>query len=227
MAANVVDMSSAEATGGYPCESVIREMTTTIAERMPYFHRIALRRVGNEADAEDALQDAFLSAYKYLGQFKGEARMSTWLTTIVINSALMKLRRRPRYPHLPIDGQDGEQEDHTFVQFLTDARPGPEELCRRWELAEKIITLSARLSPTLRRTFELRDVEGLTIRETAVILGVKDSTVKARVARARARLREWIEENSAGERVRRQKVTAVNPPTRENCPLSHTAQDVA
>jgi RNA polymerase sigma-70 factor (ECF subfamily) len=171
----------------------IQEITDIISRRMPFFHRMALRHLGNMADAEDAVQDAILSAYKHLDQFKGEAQMSTWLGTIVINSARTLVRRRPRHLHISLDGQDGEMDLH---QYLSDRRPGPEELCRRWELRHRLAQLSTSLSPTVRKTFQLREVEGLSIRETAEILGVERRVVKTRSATARAKLRRLAQKNS-------------------------------
>src|SRR4029077_12144853 len=86
-----------------------REMQDVLSRCLPSFYRRAYRHLGNAADAEDAVQDALLSAYKHLDQFKGQARMSTWLTTIVTNSARMQLRRRPRQAHLSLDEQFAEE----------------------------------------------------------------------------------------------------------------------
>ena len=175
----------------------IQELTEVIARRSPLFYARALRQLGNEADAEDAVQDAFLSAYTHLNQFKGQAQMSTWLTTIVINSARMKARQRPRQLHIPLDQQDQEQGYPTLAERLSDHQPGPEEICRRQELAEILDRLSARLSPALRTTFQLRELDGLSTREAAHALGVPAGTVKARVARARRQLKS-LAQNSLG-----------------------------
>ncbi len=86
-----------------------REMQDVLSRSLPSFYRKAYRQLGNAADAEDAVQDALLSAYKHLDQFKGQAQMSTWLTAIVINSARMQLRRRPRQIHLSLDERFGEE----------------------------------------------------------------------------------------------------------------------
>lgn len=170
----------------------IQQLTNLITSRLPSFTRIALRLLGNVADAEDAVQDAFLSAYTHLHQFKGQAQMSTWLTTIVINAARMKVRRRPRQLHIPLE-QDREQDRHSLSEMLSDRRPGPEEICRRWELTERLAQVSARLSPALRGTFQLREVDGLSIRETAQTQGIPHGTVKARVARARKKLKHLLQ----------------------------------
>lgn len=177
-----------------------QELTNIIASRLSYFHRIALHRLGNVADAEDAVQDAFLSAYTHLDQFKGQASMSTWLNKIVINSARMKVRGRPRQLHIPLDAQQGILHNRPLVETLSDARPGPEETCRRREFRERLAQLSTRLSPSMRRTFQLHAVEGLSIRETARLLGITDGAAKARVSRARGRLRRLASGRDIRER---------------------------
>jgi len=165
-----------------------QELTILVLRRLTYFRRIALRRLGSVADAEDAVQDAFLHAYTHLGQFKGEARMSTWLTTIVINSVRMKLRSRPRSLYIPLDSRD-RQNVRRLDETLPDSRPTPEEAFRREEFKGCLIQLLTRLSPSLRRAFQLHALEGLSIRETARRLGIRAGAVKVRVSRARARLR--------------------------------------
>src|SRR5271168_5415589 len=89
-------------------ETRTREMREGLSRCLPSFYRNAYRHLGNAADAEDAVQDALLSAYKHLDQFQGQAQMSTWLTAIVTNSARMKLRRRPRLTNLSLDERFGE-----------------------------------------------------------------------------------------------------------------------
>lgn len=173
-------------------QSHVEEFADVVRRRLPGFHQQALRRLGNAADAEDAVQDALLSAYTHLHQFKGRAQMSTWLTAIVINSARMKLRRRPRQLHIPLDRQDGGQKRLALAETLSDHRPNPEEIRRKREFQERITQCSTRLSPSLRRTFQLRDVDGLSIREAAKIMEVPHGTVKARLARARANLEQKL-----------------------------------
>lgn len=168
----------------------IRELTDLIASHSPRFRRIALAHLGDVADAEDAVQDALLAALTHVDQFRGQAKMSTWLTAIVINSARMKLRRRFGRVYLALDETNGQ--DFTLAEMLSDTRPGPEEAYRKREIAEKLGQATSRLSPTLLRTFQLRDVYGLNIRETADLLGVPTGTVKARLARARMKLRKAI-----------------------------------
>ena len=168
----------------------VRELTDVIASHSPRFRRIALAHLGDVAEAEDAVQDALLAAFTHVDQFRGQAKMSTWLTAIVINSARMKLRRRFGRVYLALDQTDGQ--DFTLAEMLSDTWPGPEEAYRKREVAEKLAQATSRLSPTLLRTFQLRDVYGLNIRETAQLLGVPPGTVKARLARARTKLRDAI-----------------------------------
>jgi RNA polymerase sigma factor (sigma-70 family) len=108
-------------------EQEIQQLTNIFACRLLSLTRIAGRVVGNAADAEDAVQDAFLSAYTHLDQFKEQAKMSTWLTTIVINSARMKVRARPRQVHIPLDQEDREQDYAPLSEAQPDRRPTPEE----------------------------------------------------------------------------------------------------
>jgi RNA polymerase sigma-70 factor (ECF subfamily) len=164
------------------------------------FCRSAFRYLGNAADAEDAVQDALLSAYKHLSEFSWQARISTWLSAIVINSARMQLRRRSRQPQVPLDEQSPEQESHALCDRLADRGQTPEEACRGAELAEHVHRLLRQLSPTMRRAFQLRELDGLTIRETANVLGVAEGTVKAQLARARAKLR-FLMRKSLGGRI--------------------------
>jgi RNA polymerase sigma-70 factor, ECF subfamily len=171
-----------------------REMAVALSRYLPSFYRHAFRYLGNVADAEDAVQDALLSAHKHVGQFRGEARMSTWLTSIVINSARMQLRRRPRQTHVSLDEHPGP-ETYALSELLPDHRPSPAEQCLRSDLADTVVQLARQLSPTLRRAFQLRHLDGLTIREMTDILGVAEGTVKARVARARAKLRQLVRKN--------------------------------
>jgi len=169
-----------------------QEMQDVLSRYRPYFYRTAYRQLNNAADAEDAVQDAFLSAYKHLDQFKGQAQMSTWLTTIVMNCARMQLRRRSRQSLLSLDDQFGEESDYSLLEGLADDRPGPEVECQRCELRGYLVQFVEQLSPCLRQAFQLRDLDGLTIREAAHILGVPDGTVKAQLARARAKLKRFM-----------------------------------
>jgi RNA polymerase sigma-70 factor (ECF subfamily) len=171
-----------------PREEQTLELEDIVSRHLPTFHRRAYRYLGNAADAEDAVQDALLSAYKHLDQFRGQSQISTWLTAIVSNSARMQLRRRPRYLHLSLDEPIGEEQEYTMSEQLAAHGPSPEDECRRSELRAHLRELLPQLSPPLRKTFQLRELDGLTTGETANLLGVADGTVKAQLARARGKL---------------------------------------
>jgi RNA polymerase sigma-70 factor, ECF subfamily len=173
-------------------QSAARELQKVLALRLPSFYRCAFRLLGNAADAEDAVQEALLAAYKHLHQFRGQSQMSTWLTTIVSNCARMQLRKRPRQIHLPLDEQIGEEQRYFIRQRLADPTPSPEDEFRNSELTARLRKCTALLSPTLRRTFQLRVMDGLSIFETARILGLPHGTVKAQLARARAKLAQHM-----------------------------------
>jgi RNA polymerase sigma-70 factor (ECF subfamily) len=144
--------------------------------------------LGNQVDAEDAVQDALLAAYKHLNQFRGDAQLSTWLITIVINCARMHLRKRSRYIHVSLDSRIEEEREYSLSDILVDRRPNPEDECRWSTLNARLMKSAAQLSPILRKTFYLRFVDHLSISETARVLGVPTGTVKAQTARARAKL---------------------------------------
>jgi RNA polymerase sigma-70 factor, ECF subfamily len=180
-----------------------------LSSGLPSLYRGAYRLLGNAADAEDAVQDALLAAYTHLDQFRGQAKMSTWLSAIVHNAARMQLRKRLRHAQVPLDEQAAEVVEHPLSQRLVDRRPGPEDQYRDTELGKRLAHFQAQLTPTLRRAFQLRDVDGLSIRETAQILGVPHGTVKAQLARARRRLKDSMR-RTLRSRIR----TLTNPPVR-------------
>jgi RNA polymerase sigma-70 factor, ECF subfamily len=182
------------------------KLQNVLSLRLPSFYRCAFRLLGNAADAEDAVQEALLAAYKHINQFRGQSQISTWLTTIVRNCALMQLRKRPRQIHLPLDERFGEEQPRSLWDVLADERPSPEDECRTSELTTRLRQCTALLSPTLRRTFQLRVVEGLSILETARILGVPHGTVKAQLARARAKLSRHMRPVLASGRRRPQRL---------------------
>jgi RNA polymerase sigma-70 factor (ECF subfamily) len=169
-------------------QSAARELQDVLSLRLPSFYRCAFRLLGNAADAEDAVQEALLAAYKHINQFRGQSQISTWLTAIVRNCALMQLRKRQRQIHFPLDKERRNETPRFLWEGLADERPSPEEELRNFELRSRLRKATALLSPTLRRTFQLRVVDGLSIAQTAQILGVPHGTVKAQMARARAKL---------------------------------------
>ena len=116
----------------------IVEMQDVLSRCLPSFYRKAYRHLGNAADAEDAVQDALLSAYKHLDQFKGQSQMSTWLTAIVINCARMHLRKRPRQTHLSLDERFGEDQEYSLSERLAHSGPSPEDQCRNSEMDRRL-----------------------------------------------------------------------------------------
>ena len=175
------------------------EFDNLVSRHLPMSYNRALRYLGNAPDAEDAVQDALLSAFTHLAQFRGQARLSTWLTTIVINSARMRLRRR-RVTYVSLDQEDGK-ESLALSERLPDSRPDPEEVCSRSEAHSRLLKLSEQLSPTLGRAFQLHDLDGLTTAETANLLGVPEGTVKAQLLRARLKLSRIVHGKPRGQRL--------------------------
>ena len=169
-------------------QSAVRELQDVLSLRLPSFYRCAFRLLGNAADAEDAVQEALLAAYKHIKQFRGQSQISTWLTAIVRNCALMQLRKRQRQIHFSLDREVRDEPPRFLWEGLADERPSPEEEFRSFELTSRLRKCTALLSPTLQRTFQLRVVDGLSIVETARILKMPHGTVKAQLARARAKL---------------------------------------
>jgi RNA polymerase sigma-70 factor (ECF subfamily) len=185
-----------ETASDVPCETLLAvcnrisptAMGEVVAQRLPSFYRAAFRFLGNSADAEDAVQEALLSAYKHLDEFRGESQLSTWVTSIVANCARMQLRRRPRHLQISLDEPLRDNQEYALSERLADFRPNPEDECREAELKARLRALSNRLPPALRRTFQLRELQDLSIHEVASILNLAEGTVKAQLSRARAKL---------------------------------------
>jgi RNA polymerase sigma-70 factor (ECF subfamily) len=185
----VTDVVESQPQMNFPIrENGVRELQDVLSRYLPRFYRSAYRHLGNEADAEDAVQDALLAGYKYLDQFKGQAQLSTWLTAIVTNCARMQLRRRPRQPHVSLDEPLGEDQEYCWSDRLADSGPSPEDECRDAEFRSRLLQSVEQLSPSLRRAFELRDLDGRSVKEAAHTLGLAEGTVKAQLSRARAKL---------------------------------------
>lgn len=162
-----------------------------VEENANRIYRLALRMVGNEADAEDVLQETFLSAFKSIDRFQERASLSTWLYRIATNAALMRLRRKEPVQvsvDEPIESDDGDQIPRQFFDFCCL----PEESLMREEAQAEMKRAIDELSPTLRSVFVLRDIEGLSTQETADALDLSVSAVKSRLMRARLSLRETL-----------------------------------
>jgi RNA polymerase sigma-70 factor, ECF subfamily len=153
--------------------------------------RIAQHVTNNREDAEDAVQEAFLKAFQYLEQFRENSQFSTWLIRIALNQSLMKLRKRRTTRELSFDKDFQSEEDHLSMD-VTDWAPNPEELYRTAELREILRNTLQDLGAGLRVVFVLRDIEGLSLQETAEALDLSVSAVKARSWRARLNVRERL-----------------------------------
>lgn len=153
----------------------------------PILYRIALRKLGNAEDAEDALQDALLSALKNMHKFRGEARFSTWLGSIVLNSARMQLRRRLNHNLVSLDQyrENHEEGNPIWAERIEDGSPNAEESLRQTQTREILKRIVEELPTRLRAAFRLRVFEELTTCEAAAALGVPVGTLKARFFRAR------------------------------------------
>ncbi len=152
----------------------------------------ALRLLGNAEDAEDAVQEGLLSAIRHLNHFEGRARLSTWLTRIVVNAALMRLRRARGRKLEPIDAPGAQQDRAPLSELLVDRSPNPEEVCLQRERRRIVNQGLNRLSRPHREVLFLHDLNGMTSRETAQVLGLSEGTVKSQVHRARRRLLQQI-----------------------------------
>jgi RNA polymerase sigma-70 factor, ECF subfamily len=157
----------------------------------------ALRVLGNTEDAEDALQDGLLSAYRNLKRFEGRSQFSTWLTRIVINAALMRRRSAKARPAVSLDEPPREDELPAAERFADDGLT-PEQVFENTEIREMLSENLDQLSPLLRTAFVLREVQGYSTGEAAKKLGVTENTLKARLWRARHQLAERL-----GRRLRR------------------------
>ncbi|MGA7219851.1 MAG: sigma-70 family RNA polymerase sigma factor [Candidatus Sulfotelmatobacter sp.] len=164
----------------------------------PYERRVyaaALAILHNEHDAEDAAQEAMLKAFANIGQFRAEARFSTWLIQITVNEALMR-RRRERT--VPMEGLDrprlgsGEEEADYVPRDFADWREIPSEALERKEVRQRLANALAKLDRKYREVFVLRDMEHLNIQETAEALGITVASVKTRLLRARLMLRDLL-----------------------------------
>jgi RNA polymerase sigma-70 factor (ECF subfamily) len=153
--------------------------------------RIAQSVTHNREEAEDAVQEAFLKAYQKLDQFRENATFSTWMIRIVLNEALMKLRKQRTFREESLDG-DSSNDSDALPRDVTDWSPNPQELYGATEFREILIKCLGRLQPALRVVFVLRDVEDLSISETCEVLNLSEAAIKSRLFRARLRLRETL-----------------------------------
>ena len=153
--------------------------------------RIAQHVTHNREDAQDAVQEAFLKAFQHLAQFREDSQFSTWLIRITVNQSLMKLRKQRSVREVSLD-EDFQTDGDILPIEVADWAPNPEERYRTSELRDILAKMLEDLQPILRTVFVLRDIEGLSIVETAEVLDLTHTAVKARLWRARLQLRERL-----------------------------------
>jgi RNA polymerase sigma-70 factor (ECF subfamily) len=159
-------------------------------ERVVYLTLFSILK--NEPDAEDGAQEAMINAYRHLASFRGEAKFSTWLTSIAINEGRKRLRKAKGAAEESIDQQAEDCEGDFTPALLTDWREIPLEALERKELREALRSAVAELPDIYRQVFILRDLEELNIEETAQALGINPGAVRVRLHRARMMLQRRL-----------------------------------
>lgn len=149
--------------------------------------KVAYSIVRNRQDAEDEVQNAFWKAYKHIGQFNRDSKFSTWLTRIVVNQCLMKLRRTRKCNYVYI-GDAGTGDEFVNIE-LRDNRHTPEEDLEAVEVHTVLFQEIGKIPPLLRHVFLLRDVQQIPMPRVAEMLGVSVAAAKSRLLRARSELR--------------------------------------
>ena len=158
-------------------------------------YSLALRMLRQEQDAEDVTQQAFLSAMQNLGGFRGDASFATWLLRIATHAALKVIRKRKGLPTVSLEEATEETDGYDTIphpEYIADWRQSPEELVRQHETQRLLEDALAKLDEKHRLVFLLRDVEGLSVKETAEALGLSEANTKVRLLRARLQLREQL-----------------------------------
>ncbi len=165
-----------------------RALELLIRRHAGQVYRIALRICGNPTDAEDVAQEVFLKLYRSLGKFQGESSFRTFLYRVTTNAALDFLRGRKRREAVPL-----ETEENSPLAVLPDPDALPDEQLERRELQRAVRRGIAKLPAGQRTALALRELEGLSYSEIALVLGLSEGTVKSRIARGRERLRIILE----------------------------------
>ena len=153
--------------------------------------RIAQCVTHNREDSQDAVQEAFFKAYQHLAEFREDSQFATWLIRITVNQSLMKLRKQRTIEEVSLD-EDFQAEGDILPLEVVDWAPNAEQLYWVSELRQILTQTLEQVRPHMRTVFVLRDIEGLSIDQTAVVLGLSQAAVKARLWRARLQLREGL-----------------------------------
>ena len=152
----------------------------------------AMSILNSQADAEEVAQEAVLKAFSNLARFRGESKFSTWLVQITINEARLKLRRDRRHLYESVDEPGPDEEGDYFPKDYADWREIPSEALQRKELRAALKRAMAVLPQKYREVLVLRDVQHLSIEETAQVLGISAGNVKTRLLRARLQMRDAL-----------------------------------
>jgi RNA polymerase sigma-70 factor, ECF subfamily len=161
-----------------------------IRRHKPACMKVALSMLRDRQDAEDETQTAMWKAYQHIGQFQRDSRFSTWLTRIMVNQCLMKIRRRKQAQFLYID--DGVARDEISTIELRSNEGTPEQDLARRQVADVLRNEIKRIPPLLRVVFEMREVQQLPMAAVAERLGISVAAAKSRLLRARTELRERL-----------------------------------
>ena len=161
-------------------------------------YRVARSVLGDDGEAEDVVQEAYIRAFTHLAEFRGEARLSTWLTRIALNEALGRLRQRRPVVNLQDIDAISDQGEARVIFFPTARQDSdPEAAAARADVRRLLEQAVDQLPDLFRTVFVLRDIEEMSIEETAGHLGIRPETVKTRLHRARKLLREALDEKLA------------------------------
>ena len=152
----------------------------------------AMSILNNAADAEEVVQEAVMKALAALPRFRGEAKFSTWLIQITINEARLKRRKDRRHLYDSIDEQQTDDQGDAFPKDFADWREIPSEELQRKELREALKRALDSLAPKYREVLILRDIQHLSIQETAQVLNISEGNVKTRLLRARFQMRDAL-----------------------------------
>jgi len=172
-----------------------REFARLVEMYSGRIYNLALRILNDPQDAEDVLQETFIKAYRALPSFEGRSKLSTWLFRIASNEALMLIRKRHPELILTMEQHDNQPVDTDLEEpEIIDWCCLPEKELLSTEARQFLDEAIQKLSESLRVVFVLRDIEGLSIRETSESLGISEAAVKIRLLRARLKLREELTE---------------------------------
>lgn len=169
------------------------EFARLVEAYSPMIYRLGLKMLNNPQDAEDILQETFIKAYRHIGNFDGRSSVSTWLYRIATNEALMSIRRK-RPETISFDVPSIYDTEPQEPLQIVDWCCLPEDEFLTSEGRARLDDAANRLPTSLRVVFILRDIEGLSTRETAEVLEISEMAVKTRLSRARLRLREDLSE---------------------------------